>query len=173
MWGRVKYSIVSTSQQQVDSVINFVLFLTGERLWISAKFKKNGNKWSQTFIRNLSINDNNPTSSYFQQTNTILHHLLLTGHLVGFANTIEIHQLSAYLIKEWLTDDHELMMLDILRKPVCELHYVHFRQFLTVKSRYRQKNLLVNNNIFQSNDCNEWREYYLSCASESPYRDWI
>ena len=57
--------------------------------------------------RNLEVNQ------IYIQANFILPHLPWTGNLTGFTNTIDIHQLS----DEWLTDDHELMMLESVRHP--------------------------------------------------------
>ena len=73
-------------------------------------------RW-QKAVMNLCCNlDDNPI---YVQANSILPHLPWTGNLTGFTNTIDIHQLSAFLTDEWLTDDYELMMLDILKQDLA------------------------------------------------------
>ena len=95
--------------QQEAITIHFTLFFTGRRSYINTKFKK--------VVTNICCNlDNSPI---YAQANAILLHLPWTGNLTGFTNTIDIHQLSAFLTDEWLTDDHELIMLDILKQDLA------------------------------------------------------
>lgn len=91
--------------------------------------------------RNLEVNQ------IYVRANSILPHLPWTGNLTGFTNTIDIHQLSAFMTDEWLTDDHELMMLDILKQDLAATNCVDkvfientaFLTLLTVASQNQQE----------------------------------
>jgi hypothetical protein len=47
-----------------------------------------------------------------------LAYILWTGQLQGLHDPIELHQLSVYFTRDWLTDDHELIMLDVLKEDL-------------------------------------------------------
>ncbi|KAF5321301.1 hypothetical protein D9619_000198 [Psilocybe cf. subviscida] len=60
---------------------------------------------------------------WMEAVEAILPRLPWTGRLNGFANTINIDQLLLFLTREWLTDDHELILLDILKEDLaCANH---------------------------------------------------
>jgi len=54
----------------------------------------------------------------FNAVKTALLYTPWTGQLQGFTNTIDLQQLSAYLTHEWLTDEYELLMLDVLKSDL-------------------------------------------------------
>jgi len=54
----------------------------------------------------------------FNAIKTALLYTPWTGQLQGFTNTIDLQQLSTYLTCEWLTDGHELLMLDVLKSDL-------------------------------------------------------
>ena len=102
-------------------------------------------QWKKA-VTNICCNlDNSPI---YTQVNDILPHLPWTGNLTGYTNTINIHQLSAFLTEEWLTNDHELMMLDILKQDLATANYTNsdnvfientaFLTLLTVASHNQQ-----------------------------------
>jgi hypothetical protein len=110
-------------------------------------------RW-QKAVTNLYRNlDNNPI---YAQANAILPHLAWTRNLTGFINSIDIHQLSAFLTDEWLTDDHELMMLDILKQDLATancadnvfIENTAFLTLLTVACRNQQE--------YNSSQAYEW-----------------
>lgn len=109
-------------------------------------------RW-QKAVTNLCCNINN--NPIFAQANSILLHLPWTGNLTGFTNTIDIHQLSAFLTDEWLTDNHELMMLDILKQDLATASCTD--------------NVFIENTAFSSlltTACHNQQEYNSSWAYE-------
>ena len=110
-------------------------------------------RW-QKAVTNLCRNlDNNPI---YVQVNSILPHLPWTGNLTGFTNTIDIHQLSAFLTDEWLTDDHELIMLDILKQDLAAADcadnvFIKNTAFLTLLTVASQ-----NQHEYNSSQAYEW-----------------
>lgn len=75
-------------------------------------------KWSMA-VRNLKASiDKNKDSEVLQQAFDTLSQMTWTGWLQPFDRDygINIHQLSIYFTAEWLTDDHELVMLGALKE---------------------------------------------------------
>jgi hypothetical protein len=72
----------------------------------------------------------------FDAIKTALLYTPWTGRLQGFRNTIDLQQLSAYLTREWLTDEHELLMLDVLKSDLlannCTNHFIEDPAFTTL-----------------------------------------
>jgi hypothetical protein len=84
--------------------------------WIQlSSTQKIQKKW-KTAIRNLKVRMNQyPQNIPLQQAFNSLSHIPWTGQLQGFQDTIELEKLSIYFTEEWLTDDHELVMLSALK----------------------------------------------------------
>ena len=108
----------------------------------------------QKAVTNLCRNlGSNPI---YVQANAILPHLPWTGNLTGFTHTIDIYQLSAFLTDEWLTCDHEIMMLDILKQDLAAANCADnvlvedtaFLTLLTVAYRNQQE--------YNSSQAYEW-----------------
>ena len=67
-----------------------------------------------------------------------LSHIPWTGQLHVFQNSINIHKLWVFFSKEWLSDDHLLVMLDLLREDIAGelqnqilIENTHFMNILT------------------------------------------
>jgi Ulp1 protease family, C-terminal catalytic domain len=78
-------------------------------------------KWKSAVANLQAQIARHPTSQPLQNAFNTLSYLPWTGRLSGFPNSIELHQLSIYFTREWLTDDHELVMLDVLKKDLADL----------------------------------------------------
>ena len=59
-----------------------------------------------------------PGNSTLQQLSHSLSYIPWTGRLQGFSEAIDLQNLSAYLTSEWLTDEHELVMLEVLKQDL-------------------------------------------------------
>jgi hypothetical protein len=72
-------------------------------------------KWKSA-IRNLEVQMNQDKESIpLRQAFNALSHIPWTGRLQGFQDTIELEKLSIYFTQDWLSDDHELVMLSSLK----------------------------------------------------------
>lgn len=54
----------------------------------------------------------------YQQVLNTLTHIPWTGHLLGFENTIDMHQLVTFLNNDWLNDNHQLIMTNLLQETI-------------------------------------------------------
>ena len=94
-------------------------------IWIAAFWKRLlfirdvQMKWHAThheLITQLMLKPKDPLLS--SVLNTLLH-IPWTGQLRVFQNSINIDKLWVFLSKEWLSDDHLLVMLDLLQEDVA------------------------------------------------------
>jgi hypothetical protein len=87
--------------------------------WAQLSFvRKTQENWKRA-IQNLEMQmAGNQDSSLLRKAFNSLAYVLWMGNLQGFHNMIEIHQLSAYFTRDWLTDDHILIMLDTLKEDL-------------------------------------------------------
>jgi hypothetical protein len=90
-------------------------------LWLAAfwvqlsSVRKIQESW-RTAVRNLEAQVNQDKESVpLRQAFNALSHIPWTGQLQGFRDTIELHKLSIYFTRGWLTDNHELVMLSALK----------------------------------------------------------
>jgi hypothetical protein len=81
-------------------------------------------------------------------------HIPWTGQLHLFQNSINIHKLSVFLSKEWLNDDHLLVMLDLLQEDITAelqnqvfIENTHFMNILT--AAYRERNEYTSERSFR------------------------
>jgi hypothetical protein len=84
--------------------------------WIQlSSMRKIHMKW-KTAVRNLEVQMNqNQESIPLRRAFNALSHIPWTGQLQGFYDTIKLEKLSVYFTQEWLSDDHELVMLSSLK----------------------------------------------------------
>ena len=75
-----------------------------------------------------------------------LSHVPWTGQLHVFQNSINIHKLWVFLSKEWLSDDHLLVMLDLLQEDITTelqnqifIENMHFMNILTAAYHERME----------------------------------
>lgn len=74
-------------------------------------------KWNMA-VKNLKTSiDKNKNSEALQQAFDTLSRLHWTGQLQPF-HIIDLHQLSTFFTADWLTDDHELVMLNALKEDL-------------------------------------------------------
>jgi hypothetical protein len=78
--------------------------------------QKTQSQWQDAFNQLQAQIDNNPGSELLQNVFSRLAAMPWSGQLPPnvYGNTIPIHELSAILTTEWLSDNHELIMLDLL-----------------------------------------------------------
>ncbi len=86
-----------------------------------------------------------PTTLLIQQAANALAHLPWTGNLLGYHNTIDLSQLWVYFTQEWLSDNHLLVMQELLTEDIsreCHRHAfiedTHFMSLLTTAYRNQQ-----------------------------------
>ena len=79
-----------------------------------------------------------PTNHLFQRAANALSCLPWTGDLRGYRNTIDTCHLSVYFTQEWLTDEHLLLMLELLEEDLSRtfqeqvfIENTHFTTLLT------------------------------------------
>lgn len=82
--------------------------------------RKIQSQWQDAFGQLQAQMDNNTNSKLLQDVFNNLSHIPWHGQLSPniCGNTITIPELSAFLTTEWLTDNHELIMLDLLSKDL-------------------------------------------------------
>ncbi|KAG5649971.1 hypothetical protein H0H81_001272 [Sphagnurus paluster] len=122
-------NILETLQQSihfglVKSILSPHSPISGGRrypLWLVSfwaelsSIRKIQQKW-RTAIASLETQiDRNKESGPLRQAFFTLSQIQWTGRLQGFRKGIDLHQLSVYFTREWLTNDHELVMLDALK----------------------------------------------------------
>lgn len=106
-------SILCPHSPTADSQ-RYPLWLASFWFQLSA-MRKIQKKWI-TAIRNLELQMNqDPESIPLRRAFNALSHIPWTGQLQGFHDTIELEKLSTYFTQEWLSDDHELVMLSALK----------------------------------------------------------
>ncbi|TFK63784.1 hypothetical protein BDN72DRAFT_722976, partial [Pluteus cervinus] len=72
------------------------------------------NGWSKG-VNELDARIQSTPTNLLRRAKLALNHIPWTGHLLGFPNSAELHHLSMYLTPDWLGDEHELIMLDLLK----------------------------------------------------------
>ena len=87
--------------------------------WVQLAFvRKRQENWRKA-IEKLKIQmERNQNSSPLRKAFNSLAYVPWTGQLQGVRDTIEVHELSLYFTRDWLTDDHELVMLSMLKKTI-------------------------------------------------------
>ncbi|KIK07130.1 hypothetical protein K443DRAFT_87913, partial [Laccaria amethystina LaAM-08-1] len=76
-----------------------------------------------------NLHEHNQSSELFQTVDTIVSRLPWAGEIPGFNSKIDMQFLSFYLTTQWLTDDHESLMLELLRRETEQLKgdHIHFQ----------------------------------------------
>jgi len=84
-------------------------------------------KWQRALDNIRSRITRNPTSSLLNDVYGTLSWLPWTGDLLRntYNNSIERSELSAFLTTEWLSDDHELLMLDLVKDDLAQAGQEH------------------------------------------------
>jgi hypothetical protein len=87
--------------------------------WVQlSSVRKTQENW-KTAVQNLERQmARNQDDLLLQETFNSLAYVPWTGYLQGFHSTIQLHQLSVYFTRDWLTDDHQLVMLDTLKEDL-------------------------------------------------------
>lgn len=67
----------------------------------------------------------NQSSELVQTVDTVVSHLPWAGEIPGFNTKTDMRFISFYLTTQWLTDDHESLMLELLRRETEQLEGVH------------------------------------------------
>lgn len=93
-------------------------------------------QWRSAMSNLQRIKTWTPPSQLLQTVDSVMSHLPWAGEIPGFSNRVDMHLLSFYLTMQWLTDDHESIMLELLRREVEEfqedLHIKFEGPFFTV-----------------------------------------
>ncbi|TFK73851.1 hypothetical protein BDN72DRAFT_760833, partial [Pluteus cervinus] len=103
------------------------------------------NGWSKG-VNELDARIQSTPTNLLRRAKLALNHIPWTGHLLGFPNSTELHHLCTYLTDGWLTDEHELVMLDLLKddlKNEGQEHILiedpHFTSLLTTAYHERDR----------------------------------
>ena len=97
-------------------------------IWIVAFWKKllfmrdAQMKWRAAHYELVAQLRLKPDDQLLSHVLSTLSHVPWTGRLCGFRNSIDIHKLWVFLSKEWLSDDHLLVMLDLLQEDITAEH---------------------------------------------------
>lgn len=87
-----------------------------------------------------------PNNHLLQRAANALSHLPWTGDLRGYQNIIDTSHLSVYFTQEWLTDEHLLLMLELLEEDLSRkfqehvfIENTHFATLLTAAYHDRER----------------------------------
>ena len=133
-------------------------------LWLASfwfqlsAIRKIQKKWFMA-IRNLELRMNqDPESIPLRQAFNALSHILWTGQLQGFHDTIELEKLSTYFTQEWLSDDHELVMLSSLKQDIHAVgrgdSFIENTAFMLLLGNAYQDQ--VDQQTYMTERCYEW-----------------
>jgi hypothetical protein len=89
-------------------------------------------KWHTAHHEVISRLALKPDDNLLNQVLNALSYIPWTGQLIGFQNLIGIHNLWTFLSKEWLSDDHLLIMLDLLQEDVA----IEYRNHILIENMH-------------------------------------
>jgi hypothetical protein len=132
---------IQCPHSQTASKQRFPLWIVS--FWVQlASVRKRQENWRKA-IENLKTQmEWNQNSSPLRKAFNSLAYVPWTGQLQGVHDTIEIHQLSSYFTRDWLTDDHELVMLSMLKDTLAtegDNCYVENTAFMTLLAAAHDK----------------------------------
>jgi Ulp1 protease family, C-terminal catalytic domain len=152
--------------------------------WVQlSSVRKTQLNW-ETAVQNLETQmARNQDDLLLQETFNSLAYVPWTGYLQGLHSTIQSHQLSVYFTRDWLTDDHLLVMLDTLKADLVmtgqDNYFIENTAFMTLLSgAYHNKDEYQTEHLYgwmrkRGEDLASGRKRYLATVANQDNVHWV
>jgi hypothetical protein len=152
--------------------------------WVQlSSIRKTQENW-KTAVQNLKNQmARNQDDLLLQKASNSLAYVPWTGYLQGFHSTITLPQLSVYLTRDWLTDDHLLVMLDTLKEDLKttggDIYFIENTAFMTLLSgAYHNKDEYQTEHLYgwmrkRGEDLASGQKRYLATVANQDNVHWV